>query len=231
MGRIHIGSGHPRNPNEAGRSGHSERTQDEQCRPDRCDAAGRRNEARLRNPERQCAAPDGGDAHGGPRFRAHRARRLGGICRRCYGAHVRRAGLMHRHAWTGRHESRDRRRLRLSGPFAADRHNLQSQHRTAGPAHPDVDRPPCAVRPDHQGDIPPAARPYRRNAHASDPHRPDRAARAGPSRSAGGRGAGPGDRKHRPAGPARCYRAATPGRAGGRRDRPRRRPHRGGQTA
>ena len=68
------------------------------------------------------------------------------------GPHDRRAGPVHRDARAGRHQSRDRRRLRLARPLADDRHHLQSQHRPARPAHPDVDRPPCAVRADHQGD-------------------------------------------------------------------------------
>ena len=40
----------------------------------------------------------------------------------------------------------------LSRSLADDRDHLQPQHRSARPAHPDVDRPPCAVQADHQGD-------------------------------------------------------------------------------
>ena len=61
-------------------------------------------------------------------------------------------GPVHRHARPGRDQPRDRRRLRLARPLAADRHHLQAQHRPARPPHADVDRPPRAVHADHQGD-------------------------------------------------------------------------------
>ena len=110
---------------------------------------------------------------------------------------------MHRHTRTGRDQSRDRRRLRLSRPLAAHRHHLQSQHRPARPPHSDVDRPSCAVPADHQGDAAAAhaATSVRRSREAIAA-RAERAARTGPSRSAGGRGGGA-----RPTSPCRHCRA------------------------
>ena len=48
--------------------------------------------------------------------------------------------------------------------------------------------------PDHQGDVPARAGPRRRDGRRGDPHRHERAARAGAPRPAGGRGARAGQR-------------------------------------
>ena len=121
----------------------------------------------------------------------------------------RRTGALHRHPRPRRHQPRDRRRLGLSRPLADDRHHLQSQHRPARPAHPDVDRPPRAVQADHQGDAAAGARAHRRDAERRDRARHERADGPGASRPAGGRGARASHRNSPPRLPPRSDRAGA----------------------
>ena len=115
---------------------------------------------------------------------------------------------------------------RLQAARATVQDSLQPQHRPARPPHPDVDRPPRAVRADHQGVVPAGAGQDRRDGERGDPHRHERAARPGASRPAGRRGA-----RASPRGAIR-HKAAVEARAGaGRRHRQGRRVDRQGQTA
>ena len=181
-------------------------------------AQGRRNFRRLRHPERQCPAADGGDARGRHALRADRARGLGRLRRGRDRARHRPAGPLHRDARAGRHQPHDRHRLRLSRPLALDRHHLQRAGGAARPPRANAHRPSRADAADHQGDSGAPRREHRRDRGRGGPSCADRAARPGPSRFARGRGAGIG---HRAALFHRGTRAARGGkrrrRAGGRR--------------
>ena len=183
----------------------------EQCRPDRRHPESGGHRPRLRHPERQRVATDGCDAPGRRRLRADRARRIGRLRRRRDRPHDRRAWTLHRHARSRRHQPGDRRRLRLARPLADDRHHVQSQHRSARTAHPDVDRSPHAVQADHQGDAAARTRAHRRDGERSHPPCAQRTDGPGSSRSARGCGGGTGA-------------GADPARSGHARPRSRRRP-------